>query len=399
MKLRAQLARLWNTRNTTVSLLAMAAGLLTVTESVYWMTTSPWTWARGATFTIRLIAIAWFILDPGIGGIAVACAQVMDFLSPWSTPISMLFMGLLATGITGFMRRRVGAGVALILVAGAAGNLVSRDTSFMNDGGIVSYASLVLATTVVGTATRTATWRHDQEKRNREMRRNTAITQRLHDYAMNDMNDVIMLLDEAISRHADIPERRALKRIRTGAVNALTQTRKAIVALEYVDTPEDAGAPTVRRQPGTPGRSTLHQQVCALLDEQQDILQSLGFQGTVLLPNTLPPSGEDNTDLIVGLVRELLGNVAHHADPSQGYTLALCADVEALDVSLADTPVDPPSPGVSPTGLGSGLRRYAAAITARRGEWEVHAQPRSWSLHASIPWSPTVPDVTPCSLP
>lgn len=359
-----------------ITMIAALVGSLTIAESIYWLSSRPMTWQAAVIFALRVAVIVWFVCSPGTGSYGVVASQCIDFLAPQVSPASMLLMALLAVGVMSFLHARQAAVLGLVLWLGAFGNLISDQTSFMKAGGLVSYGAFIVIAHVTGRFTRTVQWRRAQEERNRRIAEGTGIAQRLHDYTMNDLSDIIMLADAALDAEDDSDSVQHLQQIRDEARDALVQTRNAITAMKGSDT---ATEHTEQRQQV----SNLHYQVSDLVDEQQELLASLGFQGTVLTPNPLPECREDDARLVVGLLRELFGNIMRHADARQGYTLAICTDGHYCDISLADKPNEPGLTAL-PSGLGSGLRHYQQEVTGRGGEWSVQDGSDSWSLHATI---------------
>ena len=375
-----------------IALITAIAGAFTTVEGVSWLVASPLSWQSTTLFVFRTASLIWFAFDPRLGAYAVVLAQCADFVVPQTTPVSMMFTALLIVGASAYLSIWRAAVLAGLLVCGSALNMVLLPTAFMSGGGMISYALLTLISMLVGVLTRKGLHRQEQKILNISALSNNTIAQHLHDYTTNDMNDIIMLSDAIMDTPSATDHAESIHRIREIAANALTQTRTAISSLEQARTPI---APVPRLECAGQPPSNLQERVSDLLDEQQELLESLGFTGTVIMPSPLPASHDADGRLLLGLLRELFGNIAHHAAPRQGYTLAICGSDRCCDISLADTPVTVQTTGIRrkaknddlPKGMRSGLRRYERAIAERHGEWEITAKPDSWSLHATIIWS------------
>jgi signal transduction histidine kinase len=293
----------------------------------------------------------------------------------------MLLTSLVATATQGFVNKAVGGAYSLLLISVLTISLSVGFASEMTSGGIISFAVFTVIAYGIGILTNLSTRHRVQEQQNLLLLHNALIAQRLHDYTTNDMNNIIMLVDLAQGGSAEHDPAETLQLIRDNAVNALAQTRQAILTLRS----DQAGHPQ-NEWPDAAGiaSSGLTDQLTQLIDEQQEVLDSLGFQGTVLMPVPMPDAQQDRSQLIEDLVKELFGNIAHHAVPAGGYTMTIGANDEDCEISLSDIPLH----GGESAGLGTGMASYRTAIGAIGGSWSVEENEHSWTLSARIPWSP-----------
>ena len=371
-----------------ISLLAAAAGTFTLIESVYWASTSPVEMLGTMLLALRFAAIVSFVLRPKPGSCLVVVSQILDLLTSVSTPTTMLITSLIAVGVASFLDARLGGALGALLVAAALTGMIIHHDSAMHRGGILSFVAFVLIAFGAGLLTRLNTRHRAQELQNLALRRNALIAQRLHDYTTNDMNNIIMLADLTLDGDSDHDSAETIQLIRSNALNALTQTRQAILALR-----DDGEAQCPSHMAGKP--SDLRTHLIQLVDEQQEMLDRLGFTGTVFVPSPFPETDTQHAPLIMGLVKELFGNIARHAAPDGGYVMTICASDEECDLSLSDTPAgiqrQPQGQGDA-KGLGSGMRHYREQIEALHGQWHIEQTADSWTLETRIPWdSKTTP--------
>ena len=138
-----------------------------------------------------------------------------------------------------------------------------------------------------------------------------AVAQYLHDYTTNDLNNILMLTDLALTQ-PDSPAPDTLERVRALAKDALKQTRLAITALEHDD---DADEHTIYQ----PTASDLEQQLFAVAEEQRTLLGTYGYQGSVLIgEHPFAHCSQAQATLALSLVREMFSNIVQHADPAIG---------------------------------------------------------------------------------
>lgn len=237
--------------------------------------------------------------------------------------------------------------------------------------------------------------RQRQLQREQALLANAGIAQRLHDYTTNDLGDIVMMADHQLTT-CDDGQREVWTNVRKLALDALAHTRKAILTLE-------SNRPAAGQNDGTNQDDhewrTLQQQANDMSTESSGLseldelitvcrgnLAANGCAGEVLRLGVEPTSIDGKTaPLIIGLVRELFGNIAKHADVSGGYTMLIHWTDAACVIELSDVPK--PS---ADAGLRSGLERYRRTIESMQGQWNVESADDHWSIHAEVPYRRTI---------
>ena len=115
-------------------------------------------------------------------------------------------------------------------------------------------------------------------------------------------------------------------------------------------------------------------------------LAANGYTGEVIRFGTEPTQlGNATATLVIGLVRELFGNIAKHARAYADYTMLISWTDAAFVIELSDVPK--PS---ADAGLRSGLERYRRTIESMQGQWNVESADDHWSIHAEVPYRRTI---------
>lgn len=350
---------------------------------------------------ITILAVGWFTFVPGRGCYAIIALSVADFLFGGIAFVPMLLLALLAVGFIGYSNL-VEAALAGVALLGAI--VFSPDTvAFPTiDNNLLSFPCLVALTLCVSTLIRRNGERQRQMQREQTLLANAGIAQNLHDYTTNDLSDIAMMADHQLAI-CDDEQREAWHSVKNLALDALTHTRKAIRTLESDKT-------TVKQYDGTQTYDHRQNQLVSLrhsstapaqasettgidrLDELnkliatcQSNLAANGYAGEVIRFGTEPTQlGDATATLIIGLVRELFGNIAKHAQASAGYTMLISWTDAAFVIELSDVPE--PNTDV---GLRSGLERYRQTIESMQGQWDIENTSNHWNFHAEVPYQRT----------
>lgn len=350
---------------------------------------------------ITILAVGWFTFVPGRGCYAIIALSVADFPFGGIAFVPMLLLALLAVGFIGYSNL-VEAALAGVALLGAI--VFSPDTvAFPTiDNNLLSFPCLVALTLCVSTLIRRNGERQRQLQREQTLLANAGIAQRLHDYTTNDLSDIAMMADHQLAI-CDDEQREAWHSVKNLALDALTHTRKAIRTLESDKT-------TVKQYDGTQTYDHRQNQLVSLrhsstapaqasettgidrLDELnkliatcQSNLAANGYAGEVIRFGTEPTQlGDATATLIIGLVRELFGNIAKHAQASAGYTMLISWTDAAFVIELSDVPE--PNTDV---GLRSGLERYRQTIESMQGQWDIENTSNHWNFHAEVPYQRT----------
>lgn len=343
---------------------------------------------------ITVLSTAWFAFVPDHGCYLVIAMSVGDFLVGGTAFAPVLLLALLAMGSIGYANLIEGvlAGIALLAAALFSPYAVAFPTI---DNNLLSFPCLIALTLCISMLIRRNGERQRQLQREQALLANAGIAQRLHDYTTNDLGDIVMMADHQLAT-CDDGQREVWTNVRKLALDALAHTRKAILTLE-------SNRPAAGQNDGTNQDDhewrTLQQQANDMSTESSGLseldelitvcrgnLAANGCAGEVLRLGVEPTSIDGKTaPLIIGLVRELFGNIAKHADVSGGYTMLISWTDAAFVIELSDVPK--PS---ADAGLRSGLERYHRTIESMQGQWNVKSADDHWSIHAEVPYRRTI---------
>lgn len=320
---------------------------------------------------VQLAGLLLMLARPRAGAVLVVALCCVASVVSAHCPFTVLFSAFLGIGLLSYGGTAAGLAAAAATACGATADALLHADSAMRGGGAASFTVFCVLAFAAGIAMR---WREQRERQTRRAERmayNAEIAHYLHDYTTNDLNDIIMLADLALTQPDD-PERRTVERIRTTAIDALKQTRMVIAALEGDGEETGRGA-------GTDGPLP-ERRLMELIDEQRELLEAYGFEGSVLVAeHPLANCSDERARMVLRLVRELFANIAQHADADGGYTMTISATPAQLHITLTDRR----SPD-SVSGMNTGLARYRARIAAMDGTWEAE-EGDDWTLAIVIP--------------
>ncbi|RSX54321.1 2CS histidine protein kinase [Bifidobacterium goeldii] len=281
-----------------------------------------------------------------------------------------------------------------------------------------------------------ARWNHERHQAQLELayrRRRERAAHDIHDYVSNDLAYLILRMDKDLA-DGKTPTLEELQELREVAMGALDRTHKVIGVIEGHDDDAHAvaGIPTKNDTDGDRGVAvetaantigtgatgvispSVNRADCPLAAQLRDIahtgdhrLKELGFEGQTIVSNANDTAARN--DMIAGLLEELYGNIAKHAEAEQGYVLTVGIGLDSVQIALIDTQYDGQQnrhandtgkqsrgaalaassdalPAASPSmSSGTGLSRYRQAIERRGGELQYDSQDGEWTLSAIIP--------------
>lgn len=351
---------------------------------------------------ITVLSTAWFAFVPDHGCYLVIAMSVGDFLVGGTAFAPVLLLALLAMGSIGYANLIEGvlAGIALLAAALFSPYAVAFPTI---DNNLFSFPCLIALTLCISMLIRRNGERQRQLQREQALLANAGIAQRLHDYTTNDLGDIAMMADHQLAI-CDSEQREAWSSVKNLALDALTHTRKAIRTLEsdkttvkqYNGTKTDDrhqnqfvsprhGNDTPMQVSGATGIDKLGE-LNELIATCRSNLAANGYTGEVIRFGTEPTQlGNATATLVIGLVRELFGNIAKHARAYADYTMLISWTDAAFVIELSDVPK--PS---ADAGLRSGLERYRRTIESMQGQWNVESADDHWSIHAEVPYRRTI---------
>lgn len=351
---------------------------------------------------VTTVAAIWFTYKPQQGSYVIIAVAVGDFLIGGTAFAPMLILALLATGSIGYTSLVEGvlSGIALLAAVFFSPYTVAFPVI---DNSLLSFPCLVALTLSISALIRRNGERQRQLQREQTLLANAGIAQRLHDYTTNDLSDIAMMADHQLAI-CDSEQREAWSSVKNLALDALTHTRKAIRTLEsdkttvkqYNGTKTDDrhqnqfvsprhGNDTPMQVSGATGIDKLGE-LNELIATCQSNLAANGYTGEVIRFGTEPTQlGDATATLVIGLVRELFGNIAKHARAYADYTMLISWTDAAFVIELSDVPK--PS---ADAGLRSGLERYRRTIESMQGRWNVESADDHWSIHAEVPYRRTI---------
>ena len=325
---------------------------------------------------IMLVQIAGAVtlcMRPLIGSYLVIAAMLAAELTSYVTSSSALFILFLALAVAGYTSFPEGTALTCVAVAGHAIASVLYSGELWSNN-LLIYVLECAFCCCLGMALR---WKQDRDahiEAERTLLRDLTVARRLHDYACNEISNTMLLLDE-LQPHAGQEQELALARRLSS--NALGHVRAAIGTLEQTQSTQE-----VVPSPDTGNR------IREYVSEQASVLSALGFEGTVIIADELHIP-ENNADTLRGLIRELFGNIAKHADKDFGYTITITSDDRNLSIMQCDRPQPDRPTGTTAERQGTGLRRYRSMVNRLGGQWAQQYDGLLWTLDIQIPLNTT----------
>lgn len=405
-----------------------------------------------ATCVFAVVAATMLMaFRPVTGALAVTASWIALSVAAVDMPSAMLLSVLTAIGILGYAYRRAATAIAVaalgvwICTQGGISWTSSSGTFDSNDhvllgvvamSGVAPVVVLFVGSLLGGMAVR---WNHERHSERMELayrRQRTRAAQDIHDYVSNDLAYLILRLDKNIAdgKRPGVDELRELRDVAAGALDRTHQVIRVIEGdarrspssdgvwpaadhdgqASVHGTAPDRADGTVAMPAMRPSSVPSHgidvdcplaAQLRAIARSGDHRLAELGFDGQTIVTNANDDAAQD--ELVAGLLEELYGNIAKHADPAGGYVLTIGIGRDAVQIALVDmasiaadpnhvsSDKDLPS-GVSRS-LGTGIARYRARIAERGGTLNVSAPvsridalthgtgAREWTLVGMIP--------------
>lgn len=355
--------------------LATIFGVPLLLEDTYWLFHFNEGMPQLLIMLAQIAGVVALCVKPVAGSYLIVAAMLAVDLTSYVTSSSALFVLFLALAVAGYTSFPEGAALTCVTIIGhATAAVLYSGELWSND--LLIYVLECAFCCCLGMALR---WKQDRDahvEAERTLLRDLTVARRLHDYACNEISNTMLLLDELRPCAGQEQEFDLARRLSS---NALHHVRTAIGMLEQA-------------QPAQEGTSSLDADntIREYASEQASVLSTLGFEGTVIIADELHiPEGK--TDTLRGLVRELFGNIAKHADKDFGYTITITSD----DRNLCIMQCDRPKPDC-PTGTvaeherqGTGLRRYHSVINQLNGQWDQQYDGLLWTLEIQIPLNTT----------
>lgn len=110
--------------------------------------------------------------------------------------------------------------------------------------------------------------------------------------------------------------------------------------------------------------------------------QRMGCVGDVIVAGGIDALNNSDTVFVADFLRELFGNIARYADPTQRYVVLVSAAQDHVTIDVTDRPRQG---GTTLEGRHSGLAYYRERVLHAHGDWDVREKRGQWVLHASVP--------------
>ena len=386
---------------------------------------------------IFVAIVGWMAFRPVTGCVAVAVAWIVLCMSPIWMPSGAMLAVLLAVGIAGYADKRLALAVAGIAVVAwmlsrggvaipwldggssssgsdsagqsgsdftgsayeSSGSSAEHRTGQVILGAIALYGVMPVAVLFIGfmLGGMAARWNHERSLARAELahrRQQERTAQDIHDYVSNDLAYLILRFDKDIA-DGKTPSEEELRELRSVAMGALDRTHQVIDVIEgrgeaahSAVTPHDS---TVDAASGiacgiTDADCPLAEQIRDVASNGDRRLSELGFEGQTIISGAHGAAGRSG--LIAGLLEELYGNIAKHADPEAGYVMTIGIGLDTVRIACIDTArtsSDSDADGSADLSTGTGLNRYRQLLEQQNGALHITTQDAEWTLSAVIP--------------
>ena len=346
---------------------------------------------------LQYLSIIALIRMPRLSTVGVFVTWAASNIAPFLMPSSHVFAALAAIMLVGYLRFDISVAIAISYIGGLA--LVSWTVSDPFHRPERSSLPLLLITLLAfagfGFALRLTQHQIAEHQRQAELRYRQRLAADLHDIICNDLSYALWDNDAVRSAAAQqATATNATNATKDSIRDALSHTRAIISQLKAND-----GI-------GTDASDMPAASLLTLAYTRHRWLERLGYVGTLLAPSPKELEGlrlpVDRHAEAVGLIYELFGNIANHAEPDGGYVVECGITSTALHLAVSDIPrhtdaddttgnrngTDAAHRGSS---TGTGLRYYQDLVTAAGGTMHWQTDGELWTLTVYYPFHSTRP--------
>lgn len=359
-------------RHPWIAFLSIFFGMLLLIEDCYWLVHGYEGWPQLTIMLVQLAGIGVLSINPLIGEFLFAAGMLSSELTLYTVSSSSLVVLFLILAVAGYTDAFEGAALTCVI---ALGRWMSS-LSYSGEVGTPELAIYILECVFCCCLGMAIRWKQDRDaylRTRRIMLHDMEVARRLHDYACNEISDVMLLL----SRIEDGGDASELRMVQELSSSALCHVRDAVGMLERTSHETET---TV-----IPKENTVGDEFGEYVAAQSSILRVLGFEGTIIIADDLRIP-EEIMDMLRGLIRELFGNIAKHADGRNGYTFTIGWDGENMIITQCDTPKPRRLNGPAVCGgQGTGLKRYCDMVYRMHGQWEQREDDALWSVEIKVP--------------
>ncbi|MBW3090376.1 2CS histidine protein kinase [Bifidobacterium miconisargentati] len=385
-------------RNAWLLVAVLVTALVCSAETLGGILNGDMTITDAITSFVFVVAVILMAFRPVTGCVLTGMAWTVLCLAAAQMPSATLLSVLLAVGIAGYADRRLALAItAVAMLAWFVGNANLSGTRLLFGTiairGVMPVIVLFLGFLLGGVAAR---WNHERSMAQAELdhrKRQERAARDIHDYVSNDLAYLILRFDKDIA-DGNAPSTEELRELCRVAAEALERTHQVISVIEGRDAAQSSCESAVgMRNAGLSQVGVRKQADCPLAEQVRSIaatgdrrLRELGFEGQTIITDA--GTTADCSVLVAGLLEELYGNVAKHADPAQGYVMTVGIGTDAVRVVCTDTPKAMGTAGDmddAALSSGTGLNRYRRLLEQQNGVLHIEMQDAEWTLSAVIP--------------
>lgn len=321
-----------------------------------------------------ILSIIIFILKPIYGSWLIVIASGIGFLVSFDTIFSDVMASLFSITVLAYLSPGQGCVCALLYTAAAIASLELQRGTIFSHNGVYSFIAAIGFFFVCGLASRLRNQRDRARSHAYMLQYNATVANELHDYTCNELTDIKLMLEHLRQKEPSPSSSDSIIDDLEHITNqALHHTRNAIKQLN------GASSYSENKQ------RLRHYNLYESINQQKNILEKLGFNCHIIITDqAYELITAKNSSLVTGLLRELFGNIAKYAKPSEGCVLTVTCNRQIIDITLCDTPKDNVVSHQA-SREGTGLARYRLKIESIRGTWSITQSHDIWMLHTTIP--------------
>lgn len=321
---------------------------------------------------VELASVLIFIWQPLLGSIIILIIWCVAYIIPVPTPSTYIAAGLMAIGVIGYINLILSICIAGLFIGLKLG--ISAIPALEIPYPTATFTFMLLMTMItcaaLGCIVRLLQQQRREQEYLRQQEQQRSIAADLHDSACNDLTYALLCLRESDSSLVD------------------THTLHNY-AVEAIDTALESIHDSIRvlKQPKndetTHHSQTLHLQ--SLIEASENRLRAVGFSGTSIinLPTDSIEADSCCAIIIIGMVRELFGNILKYADKTYPYVITVGIHNKTLQISVCDRP----SKNLTIESLSSGMEFYRNRIEFLGGSMRMRLDNNLWLLDVSVPLS------------
>ncbi|XOQ63403.1 MAG: hypothetical protein ACFWT0_02075 [Bifidobacterium crudilactis] len=301
----------------------------------------------------------------------------VQIVVPFDEPTSVFLPVLAALAILGTLGFRQGAlSVSLVLIAYAP-PLLQGGTPEMPIATILILFAFFVISSSLGIAWGVYQRQNSAEKLERSeayRRRTLHLSDQLHNSVANDL----VYLDHLILSSGHELDESLIIEARTTISEALGKVHQVIDEATF-EAASDATNTKEQRKSLEAGKLVRQR-----LSDSDERMSNAGYIGTSLMGAQFDCSWLDvhSMEAVMTILEEIYGNILKHAQPKEGYCVALTENGERLEIQVADTPADQTEQSEH---HGSGISRCRRLAGELHGTVTTSLHNHHWEMNIVIP--------------